>query len=118
MNNGALARFLFVLFLFSVSFNGITQFPFPNYFCDFFHENTVCSSQAYSMLTFDLMIKYIGFCHVHFRPLTSASFDIGIPYLAHGSIPMRECVKYIDDPDTTLNFDLMALCSGLSFFVL
>ena len=40
------------------------------------------------------------------RPVTSVSFDIGIPYLAHVSITMRGCVKYIHDPDTTLNFDL------------
>ena len=58
-------------------------------------------------------------------------FDISIPYLAHGSITMRGCVKYIHDPDTCtmLTFDLwpqgktcrvndMALHSGLSFFVL
>ena len=40
------------------------------------------------------------------RPVTSACFDIGIPYLAHGSIYMRGCVKYIPDHDTTLTFDL------------
>ena len=35
------------------------------------------------MLTFDLVIKYIGLCHVHVRPLTFASIHIGIPYLAY-----------------------------------
>ena len=40
------------------------------------------------------------------RLSASVSFDIGIPYLAHRSITMRGCVKYIHDPDTTLNFDL------------
>ena len=58
-----------------------------------------------SMLTSDLKVKFIGFCHV-FRPVTSVSFNIGIPYLAHGCMTMRECVKYIHDPDTTLTFDL------------
>ena len=38
--------------------------------------------------------------------VTSVSFDIGIPYLAHGSITMRGCVKYIHYPDTMLTFDL------------
>ena len=64
---------------------------------------------------------------LHVRPVTSVSFDIGLSNLADRFITMRECVKYIHDPDTTLNFYLkvkfyrvyvMALCSGLSFFVL
>ena len=64
---------------------------------------------------------------LHIRPLTSVSFDIGIPYLAHRCITMRGCVKYIHNPDTILElwpqgqiyrvYD-MALCSGPSFFVL
>ena len=33
-------------------------------------------------------------------------FDISLPYLAHRCITMRRCVKYIHNPDTTLNFDL------------
>ena len=43
---------------------------------------------------------------LHVRTVTSVCFDIGILYLAHGSIIMRGCVKYINDPDTTLTFDL------------
>ena len=43
---------------------------------------------------------------LHVRPVTSVSFDIGISNLADWSITMRECVKYIHDPDLTLNFDL------------
>ena len=42
----------------------------------------------------------------HVWPVTSVCFDIGTPYLAHWSITMRGCVKYIHDPDTTLTFDL------------
>ena len=33
-------------------------------------------------------------------------FDIGLPYLAHGSITKRGCVMYIHDPDWMLTFDL------------
>ena len=53
-------------------------------------------------------------------------FDIGLPYLAHGSITMRECVAFIIQiwwhvdlwPQGQLYrvFD-MALCLGHSFFV-
>ena len=57
-----------------------------------------------SVLTFDLKVKFKGFCHV--RPVTSVSFDIAISNLADWSITMRGCVKYIHDPETTLNFDL------------
>ena len=32
--------------------------------------------------------------------------DIGLPYLAHGSITMKVCITYIHDPDTMLTFDL------------
>ena len=54
------------------------------------------------MLTFDLKVKFIGFCHV----CNFCYFDFGIPYLAHGSITMKGCVKYIHDPDRMLTFDL------------
>ena len=43
---------------------------------------------------------------LHVRLVTSVRFDIGIPYLAHGSITMRGCVKYIHGPNTMLTFDL------------
>ena len=43
---------------------------------------------------------------IRVRPITFLWFDIGLPYLAHGCITMRQCVAYIHDPDTTLNFDL------------
>ena len=39
-------------------------------------------------------------------PITSVCFDISIPYLAHGSITMRECVAFIHDPKKMLTFDL------------
>ena len=81
-----------------------------------------------SMLTIDLKVKCKGFLTCfRVRPKTSVSFNIGIPYLAHGSITIRGCVKYIHDSDTTLTFDQkvnqgqiygvydMALISGLSF---
>ena len=50
--------------------------------------------------------KFIGFLYLHVRTVTSVCFDIGILYLAHWSITMRGCVKYFNDPDTTLTFDL------------
>ena len=43
---------------------------------------------------------------LHFRLVTSVRLDIGIPYLSHGSITIRRCVKYIHDPNTMLTFDL------------
>ena len=75
-------------------------------------------------LNFDLKVKFIEFLTcLHVRPVTSVSPDIDIPYLAHGCIPIKEYVKYIHDPDTTLSFDLrvyrvydMDLSSALSFF--
>ena len=39
--------------------------------------------------------------------------DIGLPYLAHGFITMRICVKYIHDPDTTLTIDLKVKFIGI-----
>ena len=50
---------------------------------------------------------------LHVQPVTSVSFDIGIPYLAHGSITKRGCVKYINDHDMTLTFDLKVKIVGL-----
>ena len=49
---------------------------------------------------------------LHVRPVTSVSYDIGIPYLAHGSLTKRARVKYIHDPDTTLTFDLRVKITG------
>ena len=43
---------------------------------------------------------------IRVQPITFLWFDIGLPFLAHGCITMRQCVAYIHDPDTTLNFDL------------
>ena len=65
--------------------------------------------------TFDLKVKFfIGFSScLQVGPVTSVCCDIGIPYLAHGSTTMTGCVKYIHDPDTTLNFDLKVKFIGL-----
>ena len=49
---------------------------------------------------------------LHVRPVTSVSFDIGIPYLAHGTITMTEFDEYINHPDTTLTFDLKVKLMG------
>ena len=61
-------------------------------------------------------VKFKCFCHVFMSDLyflLSVSFDIGIPYLTHGPITMRGCVKYIHDPDRTLTFDLKIKFIGL-----
>ena len=53
---------------------------------------------------------------LHVRPVTSVSFDIGISNLADWSITMRGCVKFIHDPETTLNFDLKVKFIGFDMF--
>ena len=94
-----------------------------------YHHKTMCCVHSRSRFYVDLWPQiYRLLSCLHVWPLTSVSFDIGIPYLAHGSITMRGCVKYIHDLDTTMTFDWpqgqiyrvydMALHSGLSFFVL
>ena len=50
-------------------------------------------------LTSDLIYMVLRCLPV--QHVTSFCFDIGIYYLAHGSIFMRRCVKYIYDPHTT-----------------
>ena len=50
------------------------------------------------------------------QSITFLWFDIGLPYLAHGCMTMRGCVRYIHDPDTTLNFDLKVNFIGVLTF--
>ena len=94
-----------------------------------YHHKTMCRVHSWSRLDVDLWPPgqfYRLLSCLHVQPVTSVSFDIGIPYLAHGSITKRGCVKYIHDPDMTLTFDLKVkfigfmtwLCLGLTFFVL
>ena len=54
-----------------------------------------CKGQIYGVLT----------CF-RVRPIIIFWFDIGLPYLAHGSITMKRCDTYIDVPDSMLTFDL------------
>ena len=49
--------------------------------------------------------RFLSCLHIR-RPLTAVSFDIGIPYFAPGFITIREYVKYIHDPESTLNLNL------------
>ena len=69
----------------------------------------MCRVHSWSRFDVDLwprgLIYRLLSC-LHVRPVTFVSFEIGIPYFAHGSITMRGFVKYIHDPDMTLNFDL------------
>ena len=43
---------------------------------------------------------------IHVWPINFFCFDIGLQYLAHGSITIKKCVAFIHDLDTTLTFDL------------
>ena len=43
--------------------------------------------------------------------------DIGLPYLAHGSITMKVCITYIHDPDTILTFDLKVKFIGFMTWI-
>ena len=55
------------------------------------------------MQTFDIKVKFKGFLTcLHVLPIAVFGFDIGFPYLAHGSIILRGCVAHIHDPDTNL----------------
>ena len=80
----------------------------------YYHEK-MWHEHSCSWFDFDLwpqgQIYWLLSC-LHVRPVTSVSFYIGIPYLAHGSITMRECDKYIRDPDTTLTSDLKVKLMG------
>ena len=68
------------------------------YSCSRFDIDLWRQGQIYRLLSF----------HV-----TSVSFDIGILYLAHGSITKKGCVKYIHDPDTTLTFEIYRFMTWL-----
>ena len=42
--------------------------------------------------------------HICVRPITLFCFDIGLPYPAYGSFTIRQCIMYIHDLDTTMNY--------------
>ena len=64
-------------------------------------------------LNFDLKVKFIGFLTCfRVRPITFFWIDIGLPYLAHGCITIRQCVVYIHDPDSMLTFALKVKFKG------
>ena len=64
-------------------------------------------------LNFDLKVKFKGFLTCfHVWPITFFWIDIGLPYLAHGCITIRQCVAYIHDPDSMLTFDLKVKFKG------
>ena len=65
-------------------------------------------------LNFYLKVKFIGvltcFC---VRPITFFWIDIGLPYLAYGSIDHHEKMwHYIHVPDSMLSFDIMVKFIG------
>ena len=51
---------------------------------------------------------------IRVRSITFFWFDIGLPYLAHGCITIRQCVAYIHDPDSMLTFDFNVKFKGFS----
>ena len=68
-----------------------------------------CIRRSWSQFDVDLWLQgqiYRLLSCLNVRPVTSVSFDIGIPNFVHWSIIIRGCVKYIHDPHTTSNFDL------------
>ena len=94
-------------------------FPAHNYFfiCHWFtifgtfvyYHETLCRVHLWSRFDSDLWPQgqiYRLFSCLCVRPTTPVCFDIGISYLAHASITIRECVTYIHDPDMKLTFDL------------
>ena len=66
-----------------------------------------------TILNFDLKVKFIEFLTCfRVRPITFFRIDIGLPYLAHGCITIRQCVAYIHDPDSMSTFDLKVKFKG------
>ena len=68
----------------------------------YFYTPRERSSGGYIGITLSVRLSV----QIRVRPITFLWFDIGLPYLAHVGITMRQCVAYIHDPDTTLNFAL------------
>ena len=69
----------------------------------------MCHLHSWSGFDLDLWPQgqiWLFYLCLFVQPINSVCFDIGIPYLAHGSITMRGCVAYINDPDRALTFDL------------
>ena len=82
-----------------------TQLSKKNYF-DIIIPLCERSSRRYIGITLSVCLSVRLSVQICVRPKTFLWFDMGLPYLAHGCITMRQCVAYIHDPDTTLNFDL------------
>ena len=75
----------------------------------------MCRIHSWSRFDIDLwphgqIYRFLSFLQI--QPVTSVCYDIGLPYLAHVSITMRGCVKYIQDPERMLTFDLMVKFVG------
>ena len=74
--------------------------------------NYHCTFQCFNLL-YTMWTKFRGHIGITLSVFADScpahnffGFDIGLPYLAHGSITLRGCVAYIHDPDMTLNLDL------------
>ena len=82
------------------------------------HERMGCLHSSYG---FDIdlwpqgqIYRFLSCLRV--RPVTFVCFDVGIPYLANGSITTRGCVAYIHDPDTLI-FDLKVTFIGFMIWL-
>ena len=80
-----------------------------------YHHETMC--RVHSLSRYDLELWPQGqiyrvfdmfSCPVH----NFFGIDIGLPYLTHWCITIRQCVAYIHDPDSMLTFDLKVKFKG------
>ena len=91
------------------AYNLFLDWQWLTIFCTWvYHHKTLCCVHSWSRFDVDLWPQgqiYRLFSCFPIGPVTSVSFDSGKPYSEPVSITMKGCVKYIYDPDTTLNFD-------------
>ena len=92
---------------------------------DYYYHERMCRVHVHLWSRFDINIWHQGLIYrilscIRVRLVTFVCFDIGIPYLAQGSITVRGYVAYIQDPDTTLSVELdvkMGFMTWLCFFL-
>ena len=80
-----------------------------------YHHETMCRVHSWSR--YDLELWPQGQIYRVFDMFSCPAhnfflIDIGLPYLAHGCITIRQCVAYIHHPDSMLTFDLKVKFKG------
>ena len=91
-----------------------------------YRHKTMSRVHSWSRFDVDLWLPgqlYRLLSCLHVQPVSSFSFDFGIPYLARGSITMRDASSTLmilirPWPLTKFTGFITWLCSGLTFFVL